>query len=152
MMEGAQNSLQALVWTVTEVLNAFWCCRDFLVLPPRRGVSFLHKFSQNARLWGFLFSVRFCTWQVVKRISKTLNPLWHALEHITRVIFTYFDRSSAKKKKRVREKNRKVSFYISVIYSAKILGELYIFFFPFFPFSRCLCECAELRVRSVGCL
>lgn len=66
------------------------------------------------------------------KISKTLNPLWHALEHIARVIFTYFDRSFArKKKKRVREKNHKVSFYISVIYSAKILGELYIFFFLF---------------------
>lgn len=44
------------------------------------------------------------------KISKTLNPLWHALEHITRVIFTYFDRSFAKKNKEWEKKIIKLVF------------------------------------------
>lgn len=49
-----------------------------------------------------------------------------------------------------KKKLNKVSSHFSVIYSARILGEL-IFFSPFAS-SLCLCERAELCVRSVGCL
>lgn len=56
--------------------------------------------------------------------------------------------------KKKKKKLNKVSFYFSVIYSARILGELIFFylFFSHFPSSLFLCERAELCVRSVGCL